>query len=128
MKGVVITADLDVSIQDFGEPLYQTVGAAVGGYIEHVKPMGLKPPFCMIVNEEGLLRGLPINKIGCDLYGTQLHGHPIVGTAVIMKDGFRDGEPDIIGLTDAEADNIYHIFNDMTESTKSAMRAVRKEK
>lgn len=127
MKGVVITADFGVSIQDFSSPLYETVGAAVGGYIEHVKPMGLKPPFCMIVNEEGLLRRLPLNPIASTLYGMELHGQPIVGTAVIMKDGFTSEGPDIIGLSDEEAEQFYELFIEIAETHKSAVRAIREE-
>ena len=101
MKGIVITPENEISVKDFGEPLYQTVGEAVGGYIEHVHPRLLEDPFCMIVNEEGLLNHLPVNAVGSFLYETLAHGWPIVGTIVIMKDGFNgDGEPDIIGLSD----------------------------
>lgn len=64
----------------------------------------------MIVNEEGLLENLPINSIGCLLYGTAFHQCPIVGDIVIMKDGFRNGEPDIVGLTDKEVDIISKEF------------------
>ena len=101
MKGIVITASDKLSVQEFSEPLYKTIGAVVGGYIEVVHPRGLKAPYCMIVNEEGLLNHLPVNAVGSFLYETLAHGWPIVGTIVIMKDGFNDdGEPDIIGLSD----------------------------
>lgn len=40
MKGVVVTTDMEIHVEDFGEPLYKTVGAAVGGHIEHVLPLG----------------------------------------------------------------------------------------
>ena len=53
MKGVVVTTNHEVRVEDFNDPLYKTVGSAVGGYIEHVHPMRLPRPFCMIVNEEG---------------------------------------------------------------------------
>ena len=45
MKGVVVTTDLDVYIQDFAQPLYETVGKVVGGYIERVQPMLLERPY-----------------------------------------------------------------------------------
>lgn len=106
MKGIVVTADNEVSIRDFKEPLYKTVGQVVDGYIEIVNPRGLAEPFRMIVNEEGLLRNLPINIVGSLLYGTPSHGYPIVGNIVIMKLGFVDGEPDIVGLTDDECDEL----------------------
>ena len=106
MKGVVVTTDLEVRVEDFEEPLYKTVGAAVGGYIEHVRPMRLKEPFCMIVNEEGRLRNLPINLVGSFFYGTDFHSEPIVGSIVIMKNGYRNGEPDIVGLDDTEIERV----------------------
>lgn len=102
MKGIVITTENEISVQDFGEPLYQTVGEVVGGYIEHVSPRLLDDPFCMIVNEEGLLNKLPVNIVGSFLYETLAHGWPIVGTIVIMKDGLTDEGPDIVGLSDEE--------------------------
>ena len=52
MKGVVVTTNHEVRVEDFSDPLYKTVGSAVGGYIEHVHPMRLARPLCMIVNEE----------------------------------------------------------------------------
>ena len=106
MKGVVVTTDVEVRVEDFEEPLYKTVGAAVGGYIEHVRPMRLKEPFCMIVNEEGRLHKLPINLVGSFFYGTDFHNEPIVGNIVIMKDGYRNGEPDIVGLDDTEIERV----------------------
>lgn len=107
MKGIVVTPDMEISVQDFPEPLYKTVGAVVGGWIEHVLPVNLDPPYCLICNEEGLLKGLPANPIGSWLYGTQEHGQPVVGTVVIMKDAdIGDGEMDIVGLTDDEVDEL----------------------
>lgn len=60
MKGLVITAENKMQVREFGEPAYETIGKAVGGWIEVVHPKGLPGPFCMVVNEEGLLRGLPL--------------------------------------------------------------------
>ena len=69
------------------------------GYIEVVHPKGLPDPYCMIVNEEGLLQNLPWNLFGSFLYGTIYHGNPIVGDIVILKEGFTTpGERDFIGL------------------------------
>lgn len=99
MKGLVITTENKMFVRDFGEPLYKTLGEAVDGYIEVVHPMGLEFPCVMIVNEEGLLKGLKKNTFGCFLYGTRTHGQPITGNIVIMKEGLNDdGEQDIIGL------------------------------
>lgn len=111
MKGIVVTTDLEIRIEEFSDPLYKTVGSAVGGYIEHVKPARLRHPYCMIVNEEGRLLDLPLNHIGSFFYGTDQHGEPIVGNIVVMKDGFRDGEPDIVGLDDSEVEQVKHTIS-----------------
>ena len=110
MKGIVCTAKDELEIRDFAEPLHETVGKAVGGWFEIVHPVGMKRPFVMLVNEEGLLLNLDVNALGSFLYGTLAHGHPIVGDIVIMKEGFVDGEPDIVGLTDQEADAFMELF------------------
>lgn len=111
MKGVVVTTDLEIRIEEFSDPLYKTVGSAVGGYIEHVKPARLRHPYCMIVNEEGRLLDLPLNHIGSFFYGTDQHGEPIVGNIVVMKDGYRNGEPDIVGLDDSEVERVKYTIS-----------------
>lgn len=115
MKGIVVTTDLEIRIEEFSDPLYKTVGSAVGGYIEHVKSARLRHPYCMIVNEEGRLLDLPLNYVGSYFYGTDQHGEPIVGNIVIMKDGYRGGEPDIVGLNDVEAEQIKDVIIDLIE-------------
>lgn len=102
MKGLVITTYNKCRVEEYGEPLYRTVGETVSGYIEVVHPKGLPSPYCMIVNEEGLIKELPVNLVGSILYGSHIHGSPIVGNIVIMKDGIRDGEPDVVGLDTAD--------------------------
>ena len=106
MKGVVFTCDGRMYVKNFGEPLYQTVGEAVDGWIEVVHPEGLQYPFCFICNEEGMLRNLPVNPIGCLWYGTLKHGWPILGTIVVMKEGDAEEGPDIVGLTAAEIEEV----------------------
>ena len=115
MKGIVVTTDLEIRIEEFSDPLYKPVGSAVGGYIEHVKPARLRHPYCMIGNEEGRLVDLPLNYVGSYFYGTDQHGEPIVGNIVIMKDGYRGGEPDIVGLNDVEAEQIKDVIIDLIE-------------
>lgn len=111
MKGVVVTTNHEVRVENFSDPLYKTVGSAVGGYIEHVKPARLRHPYCMIVNEEGRLLDLPLNHIGSFFYGTDQHGEPIVGNIVVMKDGYRNGEPDIVGLDDSEVERVKYTIS-----------------
>lgn len=102
MRGIVISPDNMVEVKDFAPPLFQSLGEAVGGTIELVRPRGLARPFVMIVNDEGLLLELPQNRLGSILYETHKHGSPIVGNVVIMKEGMTSRGPDIIGLTPRE--------------------------
>lgn len=85
------------------------MGAVVGGLIQVVNPKGLPKPFCMIVNEEGRLRNLPFHPIASFWYGTQMHGQPIVGTVVLLKEALNaEGEPDLAGLNNAEIVLLQH--------------------
>lgn len=103
MKGIVITTKYEMRVQEFSEPACESIGEAVGGWIEVVRPVRLRRPYCMIVNEEGRLLNLPTNAFGSFLYGTDKHGSPIVGDIVLLKDGINsDGELDLLGLTELD--------------------------
>lgn len=102
MKGLIITTDNIIRTKDFSEPAYKSVGEAVGGYIEIVHPKRLTSPYCMVVNEEGLLQHLPLNLHGSYLYCTDQHGSPIAGNIVILKEEYGDMGVDLAGLTDEE--------------------------
>ena len=109
MLGLVITTHKTMYQKDFTNPLYDSVGKVVEGYIERVKPAFLPRPFVIIVNEEGILEELPLNPVGSAWY----HG-PIVGNIVVMKDGFTDDGPDIVGLTKDEMKKVIGIVSFMT--------------
>lgn len=98
MKGIVITTTNEMSVKEFDAPLYKSVGEVVDGFIEIVNPRGLPAPYCMLVNEEGLLIDLAFNAVGSFLYQTHIHGSPILGNIVIMKHGITQDGPDIVGL------------------------------
>lgn len=104
MKGIVITTDSRAYVKSFSHPLHKSLGEAVGGLIENVYPRGLPNPLMMVVNEEGLIRQLPINPIASHWYGTQHHGWSICGDVVVMAIGHRNGETDVVGLSDVEVD------------------------
>lgn len=114
MKGYVFNTDAEMYVKDFDAPLYKSLGKEVGGYIEIVHPKGLPEPLCFVCNEEGLLHGLPLNAFASVLYGTLDHGHPIVGNIVIMREGFVDGEPDLVGLTDEDMCKIESMAADIS--------------
>ena len=45
------------------------------------------------------------------LYGTPEHGHPIVGTAVILREGFVAGELDFMSLDDGDEAGLMLLFS-----------------
>ena len=103
MKGIVITTENEMRVQEFSEPAHRSIADAVGGWIEIVHPMRLEQSYCMIVNVEGMLRNLQINVFGSFLYGVDRHCIPIFGDIVLLKEGINsDGEPDILGLDEQE--------------------------
>ncbi len=113
MKGIVITPQYEVTVRDFEKPLYKSTAEVTGGF-EIVKPIGLPSPFCMIVDDNGLLKNdIEINPIGSFFYGTHAHGHPIVGTIVIMKMGYTLEGADIVGLSDGDIDRITYQIEDI---------------
>lgn len=114
MVGLLVTTDNKMSMVEYDAPHYDVIQKAVGGWYERVHPMGLERPYCMMVNEEGLLRNLPLNRLGSELYGTHKHKQPIVGNAIFLKDGYHGGEPDTVGMTEDEAKRLGDKFVKMT--------------
>ncbi len=114
MVGLVVTTENEMSTVEYDAPHYDVIQKAVGGWYEHVHPVGLERPYCMMVNEEGLLQSLPLNLIGSILYGTPQHGQPIVGNVIFLKEGYHGGEPDVLGMTADEAQILGDKFSKMT--------------
>lgn len=118
MKGIVITTKNAMRVQEFSTPAYQSIGDAVGGWMEIVHPKRLKRPYCMIVNDEGLLRNLPLNAFGSLLYGTDYHGNPIVGDIVLIKEGINsNGEFDLVGLDEQDIQTLVAMVSAMGSGT-----------
>lgn len=112
-KVIVITTDNTISIKELeiiDGMMLDGLQQIVGGYIETVRPMYLEDPLMFVCNEEGLIHNLPINVTGSLLYGTQQHGQPIVGNIAIVQQGWRDDEPDIVGIPDGIIEQVYDQF------------------
>ena len=72
----------------------------------------------MIVNDEGLLRNLPLNVFGSLLYGMDYHGNPIVGDIVLIKEGINsDGECDLVGLDEQDIQTLVVMVSAMSGGT-----------
>lgn len=98
MKAVVVSTKGEVYRVHLSKPLYRSAGAILGGHFEVVRPRGLKHPYCMLANETGVLEQLPLNAVGSYLYGTQIHGSPIAGNIIIMK----EENYNLVGLSEKE--------------------------
>ena len=105
-RGVVVTTDGRAYVEEFGYPLHRSCEDTLGGWIETVRPGGLDQPYMMLVSEVGLLHDLPLNKVGSFFYQTHIHGQPIVGNIILMKEGYRCGERDIVGMEEDEAEKL----------------------
>ncbi|MBI4339657.1 MAG: DUF3846 domain-containing protein [Chloroflexi bacterium] len=62
--------------------------AAVGGSIEIAYPPDKR--FLIVVNEEGKLEGLPLNRLATELYGADPNWDYVVGDALVCLDGDID--------------------------------------
>jgi hypothetical protein len=111
MKALKVTADNAVSTIELSPPLYKSLQPEVGGYFEIVHPRGLKHPFVMIVDEEGLLKDKPLNLCGSVLYETRKHDSPIVGDIVIMREDYGAEGPDIFGLEEQHIEELIPFLN-----------------
>lgn len=88
MYAVILGTDLSVKLVKKPEGkedldfCYEQIGCSM---IQIVRPAGLDRPYVMVVDEEGLLTDQPtLNYLGSYLYGTQMHGIPIVGDVLIV--------------------------------------------
>lgn len=95
-----------LSVRKNGEWLYKTIRKTIGGYMENVYPTGLPRGFVMIVDEEGKLKRKPINRFASSLYEGTLFGDFIVGDVIILKLGEHEGESDVVGIPDGEANEL----------------------
>ena len=86
MRVILITTDDQILTTEVSQPLYKSIGNLVDGFIEIVRPMNLQRPYVMICNEDYCALDLPFNTLGSYMYGTQIHGHPVLGNIVIMKE------------------------------------------
>lgn len=63
MKGLVFDTENRIQFKDFSEPLLDSLQKEVSGYIEVVHPKYLPEGLCMVVDDEGRLKGSAINNI-----------------------------------------------------------------
>ena len=99
-----ISTDGTIEIKEFNplDDINDVIHAALDSYYEIVRCRSLPFKYLMLVDDCGLLKSLPVNPVASELYGIQIHGCPICGPALIMREDFVDGEPDIVGMTEED--------------------------
>lgn len=121
MKIIKVDTDNKTEVLDFPEGTImeelEALRTMVGPecrLVEHVRPMKLYTVFgapsnpnrtkssavSMLVDEEGILSGLPLNHLGSWLYGTEEHGHPIVGNVLFVGEYDTGDGYSFCGLSD----------------------------
>lgn len=119
MLGLVVTTDDKMYKKDFAEPLYLSVGKTIGGF-EPVYPRGLQRPFCFMVDDDGLRKGLPVNPVGTAWYDAL--PNKIHGDIVVVKTEWTDDGRGIVSLTEEECDQIINLVYEMTDETVSLIK------
>ena len=114
MLGLVVTTDDKMYKKDFAEPLFLSISKLIDGF-EPVYPRGLQRPFCFMVDDDGLRKGLPVNPVGTAWYDAL--PNKIHGDIVVMKVGWQDGEREILGLTEEEGEAVISLIYEMTDET-----------
>lgn len=93
-KTIKVTADNKISIVNVRFNDYRAIQAAIGGMIEPVKTQRMwdyfHRPMLMLVDEEGHIKGLTLNRTGSWLYGADKHGHPIAGDFILAVPTHED--------------------------------------
>lgn len=113
MKGMLVTADRDVFEVELACPFYESAGRLLGGNAEHIVPLRLDRPYCMIVNGEGAMGGLEKNSAGCCLLGTDEPGQTVCGDFLILKDVWISGGVEVAGLEDEDIASVTGILEDV---------------
>lgn len=117
--GVLIKADGEISVEELKQPLHESIGKLVGGYIEYIQlNSNTFGDYCMICDEEFLLKE-PRPEL--NTLATLFYGMPaILGDVVFLKEGFRSGELTLVGLYPEEANMLVEkMRKDLEEITKS---------
>ena len=113
MKTVKVTTDNKVSVIDVNFDDFRSIQQAIGGHFETVRTQLMAdyfkdPSVIMLVDEEGRIKELPINPVGCTLYRGI-----IVGDLIFA----RIAGEDIVAPENAEAlkDRLLHTFIGLQE-------------
>lgn len=99
-----ISTDGLIEIKEFNplDDINDVIHEALQSYYEIVRCRSLSHKYLMLVDDCGVLKNLPVNDVASELYGIRIHGCPICGNVLIMREDIVDGEPDIVGMTEED--------------------------
>lgn len=105
-------------------PILETARKLIGcEWIEIVRPKGLPDGYVLLVDEEGALKDQPwFNVYASYLYGTQEHGWPICGNAVIAKTVSGPEGEELEWLDDEEYKKMHKLILKIWPEAFRAMR------
>lgn len=94
---------------------YKAIGCST---IDIVPAYGLKGKtgnmsLCLVVDDEGLLCGKPINYPASILYGTLEHGQPLVGDVLVCKDVETPEGINTEGFSAKEIEEVWPIIREL---------------
>ena len=139
MRIIKISTDNEVSVHDFpkgtiqaqNERLRELIGPR-GETYEHVLPKRLYTEFgvpngimrekggfvSMLVDGDGISHGLEPNLVGSYLYGTDEHGHPIVGNILLIGEKLEDEGVEFCGISDRRLGLLYPQMEEMAKKAR----------
>lgn len=121
MRMLKITTDMNVEVVEVrGEPKWRAMAEAIGAeYIDIPHVEYLEDKFCMVVDDEGLLKERPtVNMIASILYGIAKHGQPIVGDVLIGKNEETEDGIETAGLDEEDAVAMVAFFRSLAETLR----------
>lgn len=97
MQGIKITSDNIISVVDIDTSDYHAIIECIGCDIFEVVGTELLNSYfnekvVMVMDEEALLKDLPVNQFGSFFYGSIVHGHPICGDIILFIRDFSELE------------------------------------
>ena len=139
MKIIRISTDNEISVHDFPEGILQIQNAQLRKLIgsrceiyEHVLPRRLYTDLgvpngivrenggfvSMLIDEDGISHGLEPNLVGSYLYGTDEHGHPIVGNILLIGERIACGSIEFCGISDRRIGLLYPQMEEITKKAR----------
>lgn len=88
----------------------EDMAAAIG--CRHIERVRVDDGWALLVDEDGLFTGHSVNERASILYGVRVHGTPIVGDVLLMREGMTgSGESMGIDWLDSEPEMLHEWFD-----------------